>query len=360
MVIEKFNPIKEEKLQVLDENGQVNQDLEPSLSSEDLKKMYNLMVLARAADIKAINLQRQGRMGTYAPSLGQEGCQVGGGMAVQNGDWIFPHFRDLGLHLTLGFPLKNFYLYWMGNEFGSQIPLDLNLFPMAVPVGSQIPHAVGAGMAAQLKGHKNAVLCCFSDGATSEGDFHEALNFAGVFNTPNVFLCYNNHYAISLPRKRQTAAKTLAQKSIAYGFEGVVVDGNDPLSVFISTKEALDKARNGQGPTLIEAVTYRLGDHTTSDDASRYRSDKEVEEWEKKSPITRFKIYLEEKGIWNEQYEQGIQDKAAAFIERAVEEAEQTPPPTVEDIFQFTYKKLHPYLKRQMTELQAFLQEKDQ
>ena len=248
----------------------------------------------------------------------------------------------------------------MGNEIGSQIPLDLNIFPMSVPVGTQIPHAVGAGLAAQLKGQNNAVLCCFSDGATSEGDFHEALNFAGVFKTPNVFLCYNNQYAISLPRKKQTAAKTLAQKSIAYGFEGVVVDGNDPLSVYIATREALDNARKGKGPTLIEAVTYRMGDHTTSDDASRYRSNEEVEDWGKKNPITRFQIYLKEKGIWNEPYEQGIQEKTSAFIDRAVEEAEQTPPPSVRDIFQSTYKVIPPYLQRQMDELQAFLQEKDQ
>jgi pyruvate dehydrogenase E1 component alpha subunit len=360
MVIERFDSSKEEMLQVLDESGKVNPELEPSLPPEELKKIYNLMVMARAADNKALKLQRQGRMGTYAPSLGQEGCQVGGGMAVQNGDWIFPHFRDLGLHLTLGFPLKNFYLYWMGNEIGSQIPLDLNIFPMSVPVGSQIPHAVGAGLAAQLKGQNNAVLCCFSDGATSEGDFHEALNFAGVYKTPNVFLCYNNQYAISLPRKKQTAAKTLAQKSIAYGFGGIVVDGNDPLSVYVATREALENARKGKGPTLIEAVTYRMGDHTTSDDASRYRSNEEVEDWGKKNPITRFQIYLKEKGIWNEPYEQGIQDKTSAFIDRAVEEAEQTPSPSVRDIFQSTYKAIPPYLQRQMDELQAFLEEKDQ
>jgi pyruvate dehydrogenase E1 component alpha subunit len=316
------------------------------------------MQTTRAADIKAIKLQRQGRMGTYAPNHGQEGCQVGAGMAVQKNDWVFPHFRDLGMYLTLGFPLKNVYLYWMGNELGNIPPKGLNIFPMAVPVASHIPHAVGAGMAANIKKHKIAVLCCFSDGATSEGDFHEALNFAGVFKTPNVFVCYNNQYAISLPRKNQTASRTLAQKAIAYGFSGVVVDGNDPLAVYAATKEALDSARKGKGPTLIEAITYRMGDHTTSDDASKYRSEKEVEEWKNRDPIQRFRIYLKNKGIWNPDYEKSVQDQAASFIAKSTDEAEQTPNASIEDIFQYTYKDMPPHLIRQRDELMLLGQEK--
>lgn len=359
MATERFDPLKDKIFQVIDENGKADPELDPSLPPEELKKIYNLMVMTRATDIKALELQREGRMGTYAPDIGHEGCQVGGGMAVQNGDWTFPHFRDLGLFLALGFPLKNFFLYWMGNEMGNQIPLDLNIFPMAIPAGAQIPQAVGAGMAIQLKGQKKAVLCCFDGGATSEGDFHEALNFAGVFKTPNVFLCTNNQSAFSLPCQKQTAPKTLAQKSSAYGFTGVVIDGNDPLSVFISVREALEKARNGGGPTLIEAVTYRIGDRTSSDDSSRNRSEEEVGDREKKDPITRFQGYLKGKELWNEQYEKGIQEKTAAFIDRAVEEAEETPLPSVPDIFQSTYKITPPYLRRQLDEFQAFLEEKD-
>lgn len=358
IVIEKFEPLRNDILQVIDEKGQVQSEYEPNLSQIELKKIYSLMVTARAADIKAIKLQRQGRMGTYAPNQGQEGCQVGAGMAVQKNDWVFPHFRDLGLYLTLGFPLKNSYLYWMGHELGNIPPKGLNIFPMAVPVASHIPHAVGAGMAANIKKHKIAVLCCFSDGATSGGDFHEALNFAGVFKTPNVFLCYNNQYAISLPRKNQTAARTLAQKANAYGFSGVMVDGNDPLAVYVATKEALDKARQGKGPTLIEAITYRMGDHTTSDDASRYRSKKEVEEWRKKDPIQRFRIYLKNKGIWDPDYEKSVQDQATSFIAKSTEEAEQTPRASIENIFQYTYKDMPPHLKKQRDELELFTQEK--
>jgi len=358
IVIEKFDPLNEDILQVIDEKGRVNTEYEPTLSQDELKKIYSLMQTTRAADIKAIKLQRQGRMGTYAPNHGQEGCQVGAGMAVQKNDWIFPHFRDLGMYVTLGFPLKNVYLYWMGNELGNIPPKGLNIFPMAVPVASHIPHAVGAGMAANIKKHKIAVLCCFSDGATSEGDFHEALNFAGVFKTPNVFVCYNNQYAISLPRKNQTASRTLAQKAIAYGFSGIVVDGNDPLAVYAATKEALDSARKGKGPTLIEAITYRMGDHTTSDDASKYRSEKEVEEWRKKDPIQRFRIYLKNKGIWDTAYEKKIQDQAASYIAKSTEEAEQTPNASIEDIFQYTYKDMPPHLIRQRDELMHLDQEK--
>ena len=358
-MIEVFDPLKEDILQIIDEHGAVVQPQhEPELHEEDLKKIYSLMQTTRAADIKAIKLQRQGRMGTYAPNHGQEGCQIGAGMAVQKKDWVFPHFRDLGMHLTLGFPLKNFYLYWMGHETGNIPPKGLNIFPMAVPVASHIPHAVGAGMAINIKKHNIAVLCCFSDGATSEGDFHEALNFAGVFNTPNVFVCYNNQYAISLPRKNQTASRTLAQKAMAYGFSGLMVDGNDPLAVYVATKEALANARKGKGPTLIEAITYRMGDHTTSDDASKYRSEKEVEEWRKKDPIQRFRIYLKNKGIWNTTYEKCVQDDVTAFIAKSTEEAELTPKASIEDIFQYMYKDMPPHLKKQMSELKLFTQEK--
>ena len=246
----------------------------------------------------------------------------------------------------------------MGHELGNIPPKGLNIFPMAVPVASHIPHAVGAGMAANIKKHKIAVLCCFSDGGTSEGDFHEALNFAGVYKTPNVFVCYNNQYAISLPRKNQTASKTLAQKAIAYGFSGLMVDGNDPLAVYVATKEALNKARSGNGPTLIEAITYRMGDHTTSDDSSKYRSEKEVEEWRKKDPIQRFRIYLTNKGIWDEKYEKSVQDHATSFIAKSTEEAEQTPMASIEDIFQYTYKNIPSHLRKQMNELKLFIQER--
>lgn len=214
-------------------------------------------------------------------------------------------------------------------------------------------------MAAKIKKDKIAVLCTFSDGATSEGDFHEALNFAGVFKTPNVFVCYNNQYAISTPRAKQTAAKTLAQKAVSYGFDGVLVDGNDILAMYAATKEALEKARAGEGPTLIEAYTYRMANHTTSDDATKYRSEEEVKKWQKRDPIQRFRIYLKNKGIWSESFAKKVEEEAEATVSKAVEEAENTPLPSIEEIFTYTYKNMTPNLKEQQKELKAYLKEKE-
>ncbi|MBN1224593.1 MAG: pyruvate dehydrogenase (acetyl-transferring) E1 component subunit alpha [Candidatus Aminicenantes bacterium] len=339
--------------QILNEKGEIRTDLEPKLSSDDLKDLFRLMLTTRMADSKALKLQRQGRMGTFAESLGHEACQVGSAYATSKEDWIFPYFRDLGTYVALGFPLRKWYLYWMGNEEGMNIPENFNLFTVTVPVGSQLPQAVGLGMAVNIKKDKIAVLSTFSDGATSEGDFHEALNMAGIFKTPNVFLCYNNQYAISLPRDKQTASKTLAQKAIAYGFNGILIDGNDVLAVYTVIKEALEKARTGKGPTLIEAYTYRRSNHTTSDDASKYRSEEEVLKWEKKDPIDRFRIHLRNKGIWSEEFENDLTKEAAGMIEREVREAEQTPAPSIEDLFIHTYATMPPKLKEQMEETKA-------
>jgi pyruvate dehydrogenase E1 component alpha subunit len=357
-MIEKYDPLKGEMLQILDEKARINSSLEPPLTGKQLKKIYALMVTTRMADSKGFTLQRQGRMGTYAPSLGHEACQVGSSFPLEKRDWAFPYFRDLGMYMTLGFPLNKYYLYWMGNEEGMHIPPDMNFFPLAIPVASQIPHAVGAGMAARIKKEKIAVLCTFSDGATSEADFHEALNFAGVYKTPNVFVCYNNQFAISMPRAKQTASKTLAQKAIAYGFDGILVDGNDVLAVYTATKEALEKAKAGKGPTLIEAFTYRMANHTTSDDASKYRTEEEVKEWKKKDPIKRYRLYLKNKGFWDESFEKNIQDQATATVSRAVEEAEKTPLPFIDDLFIYTYKDMTPNLEEQLAELKAFIKEK--
>jgi pyruvate dehydrogenase E1 component alpha subunit len=341
--------------QVLGENGRVRPELEPRLSSSDLRKLYSLMATTRAADLKALKLQRQGRMGTFAPSLGHEACQVGPAFAMQPKDWVFPYFRDLGTFLTLGLPLKNYYLYWMGNEEGMRIPDGLNIFTISVPVGSQIPHAVGCGMAMKYRKEQAAALAYFGDGATSEGDFSEALNFAGVFETPNVFICVNNQYAISTPVSRQTAAKTIAQKASAYGFDGVRADGNDVLAMYALTRQALEKARSGGGPTLIEAFTYRMGNHTTSDDASRYRTESELNEWSRRDPIERFRLYLKGKGLWDEPFENSVQKEAEDLISQAVEEAESAPPPRPEDLFVYTFKDMTPELNDQLAELRDFL-----
>jgi len=352
-MIERFDPLKGERFQILDESGSVREGLEPAVPDGELRKMYARMALTRAADVKALKLQRQGRLGTYAPSRGHEACQVGAASALRAGDWFFPYFRDLGTYLTLGYPLADYYHYWMGNEAGLRTPDGLNLFPLAIPVASQILHAVGAGMAANIKKLKIAVACSFGDGATSEGDFHEGMNFAGVFKTPNVFICYNNQFAISVPRSRQTAAATIAQKALAYGFRGVQVDGNDVLAMYTATKEAAAAARGGGGPTLIEAYTYRMGDHTTSDDAARYRAEDDLREWERRDPIARFQAYLKKKGLWTEAYEKEVQEESSALVEKAVEDAEARPPASLDDLFTFTYAVMTPNLDAQLAGLKA-------
>jgi len=352
-MFERFNPFQTRVFQVLDENGRVVSELEPKLSDSELLQMYSLMALTRLADQKAVTLQRQGRMGTYAPSLGHEACQVGTGLPVKPEDIIFPYFRDLGLYLSLGYPLSQYYLYWMGSEAGLRTPDNINLFPMAIPVASQLPHAVGAGLAANIQKKKIGVICTFGDGATSEGDFHEALNFAGVFRTPNVFVCYNNQWAISTPRRKQTASKTIAQKAVAYGFPGMVVDGNDILAMYAAVKEGLDRAREGRGPVLLEAYTYRMSHHTTADDATKYRNEAELKGWEAKDPIRRFQAYLKDKGLWNEDVEKAVQEETSADVEKAVAEAESVPPPPPEDAFGFTYKQLTPQLQEQLDEVKA-------
>jgi pyruvate dehydrogenase E1 component alpha subunit len=356
-MIERFDPLKGERLRVLDDEGRAAPDLDPGLADAALRSLYERMVLTRAADSKALKLQRQGRLGTYAPSLGHEAAQVGLASAMSREDWFFPYFRDLGAFITLGYPLADYYHFWMGHEAGMKAPQGLNIFPIAIPVGSQIPQAVGAGIALKIRKLGAAVVTTFGDGATSEGDFHEGLNFAGVFRTPNVFICLNNQFAISVPRARQTAAASLAQKALAYGFPGVQVDGNDALAVFAATREALATARGGGGPTLIEAYTYRMGDHTTSDDASRYRTKAEVQEWERRDPLVRFRLYLGHKGLWDDAYEKEVQATAADFVEKAVAEAEARPAATVDDIFAYTYAVMPPDLASELAELKSSLPE---
>ena len=337
-----------EWLQILDENGNCDEELRPSLNNEEIKQLFEWMVLARTFDEKAFKLQREGRLGTYASILGQEAAQVGSAFALRPADWMFPSFREPGASFVRGLPMRMILQYWAGDERGSFIPEGLNDFPITIPVGTQIPIAVGVAMAAKAKGDPIAVMAYMGDGATSKGDFHEGLNFAGVFSAPVVFVCQNNQWAISVPLKRQTAAKTLAQKAFAYGFSGIQVDGNDIFAVYQATNEALNRARAGKGPTFIECVTYRLGDHTTADDSSRYRSREEVEQWRKKDPIERLRRYMEKGGLWNKSYEQAVRSDAKEKVEQAVHDEESFPPPDPRDMFCFTFQELTAELKEQM------------
>lgn len=339
---------KIERLQVLDEHGNCDEALRPPLTDNQIKQLYEALVFARVFDEKAFKLQREGRLGTYAPIRGQEAAQVASAFALEASDWMFPAFREPGASFVRGLPPQMIFQYWSGDERGSIIPPGQNDFPISIPVGTQIPIGAGAAWGAKLRGDKIAVLVYFGDGATSKGDFHEGLNFAGVFSLPVVFFCQNNRWAISVPLKQQTAAPTLAQKAIAYGFPGIQVDGNDVFAVYQATAEALARARSGNGPTLIEAVTYRIGDHTTADDASRYRSADEVEAWQKKDPIERLMKYLRAHDLWNDAYGRETEERARARVERAVKDFEATPAPEPRDMFRYTYEEMTAELNEQL------------
>ncbi len=354
-------------LQILDEKGNLTSKIQENLEVSDIKKLYKFMVLSRILDEKMLSLQRQGRLGTFASIKGQEASNVGIGYAMGKEDWLFPSFRENGTSITLGLPIENILLYFSGDERGMKIPKKgttltrgqrptaLNHFPIAVPVSTQIPHAVGLAWSLKLQKKKGAVVTVFGDGATSKGDFHEAMNFAGVFKLPVVFVCQNNQWAISVPREKQSASETLAQKAVAYGFEGIQVDGNDVFAVYQAVGQALEKARKGCGPTMVECLTYRIADHTTADDQTKYRDQKEVEEWKKKDPIERLRKYMESEKIWNKTKEKKLLKECEKLVEVAVKKTESIKPPALEDIFKYTYKEMTPELEEQMGKLKESL-----
>jgi pyruvate dehydrogenase E1 component alpha subunit len=354
-LMEDYDPLKGKMFQILKPDGTLPSGEKAPLSDEETFTLYQKMAFIRLADQRALMLQRQGRFGTYAPIWGQEACQVGSTYALQKSDWVVPAFREIGATLMMGVPLNKFYLYWMGNEMGSRAPEGMNVMPVSVPVGTQTLHAVGLAWAGKLKGEKIVAIVYFGDGATSKGDFHEAMNFAGVFKTPTIFFCQNNQYAISVPRSLQTASKTIAQKAIAYGFDGIQVDGNDLFAVFAATKEAVEKARSGGGPTLIEGVTFRFGPHTTADDPTKYRTEEEIGPWRPLDPLVRLRLYLKGKGIWNEEVEQRLTEEAQKDIDQAVKDAEAVPVPELEDIFKYVFAEMTPQLREQMEYLKSTL-----
>ncbi|MFC4619132.1 pyruvate dehydrogenase (acetyl-transferring) E1 component subunit alpha [Camelliibacillus cellulosilyticus] len=325
--------------QIIDGDGfLVDESYRDRISAESARNMYEKMLFARQFDRKCINLQRQGRIGTYVPFEGQEAAQVGSALALDEDDWMFPTYRDHGATLTFGHSLYNILLYWKGRYEGCLPPKGKRIFPPAVPIASQLLHATGAAWAEKKKGTDRVALAYFGDGATSEGDFHEGLNFASVFQVPVIFFNQNNGFAISVPLKRQTRAKTIAQKALAYDMEGVRIDGNDIFAVYFTVKEAVNKARGGGGPTLIEAVTWRYGAHTTSDDPSKYRDQSENEQRRAtQDPVTRLERFLKQYGYWNEELE-NAEERASAQIEKAVSEMGQAPQPDIDHLFDYTFE----------------------
>lgn len=350
-----------EHLSVLDEHGNLDRSLEPDISPEKLCELYRAMVLGRRFDERMVDLQRQGRIGTFPPIKGQEASQMGAIFQLTDNDWFVPAFRETAAEIWRGRSLESVLLYYNGYNEGTEIPANQKDFPMAIPVSSQILHATGLGYAAHYKKTGEIVMVFFGDGATSEGDFHEALNCAAVYNTPVLFVCQNNHWAISIPLKQQTKSGSIAQKALSYGMPGIQVDGNDVLAVYSACKEAADRARSGGGPTLIECVTYRVKMHTTADDPTRYRSDEEVEMWKKKDPITRFEKYLLDKSIIDkkiiDQLEKEVLEEIQTGVDNAEKRMEELGDPI--DMFDHLFEELPPYIAQQRKELQEILKEKN-
>jgi len=338
-------------LQVLDENGNLKTDLDPGLTAEELTRLYSGMVLARFVDDRLLKLQRQGRIGTFPPCTGQEASTCAPVLAMTDKDWFVGAFRELGGRLMRGEPIENYILSYGGYEEGNTFEGGDRTLPLSVIVGSQTLHAVGIAYAMKLRGEKDSAVVCFmGDGATSEGDVHEALNFAALWQAPVVFICQNNQWAISVPRAKQTRSRTLAQKAIAYDMPGIQVDGNDPLAMYRATKAALDRAHAGEGPTFIEAVTYRLRMHTTADDPGRYQPEEQLKLWEKRDPLIRFKKYLEDKGVWDGGKQEGLEERVKKQIEEAVTAFESRKDFKMDTPFDYIYGTKHNRIEEQRTE----------
>ncbi|MBW3582623.1 MAG: pyruvate dehydrogenase (acetyl-transferring) E1 component subunit alpha [Euryarchaeota archaeon] len=353
-------------LTVLGKKGGKKPHEELGLSVEDLKRLYETMVRVRVFDEKMIKLQRSGRIGFYVPALGQEACHIGAAFALDDSDWIFPHYRDPGIPLLRGITIQEMVHQLYGNAAdntkGRQMPnhfsyKDINFVSISSPLATQIIQAAGAAYAAKIKKDGKVVLTSFGDGSTSEGDFHAGMNLAGVHALPIVFLCENNQWAISVPVSLQTGSESFAIKAQAYGFDGVKVDGNDILAVYKAAKESVEKARSGRGPTLIEAVTYRMGPHSTSDDPTRYTPEGELEAWKKKDPIERFKEYLRQVKVWDEEWENELRTTIAKEVDDAVKKAEATDPPAPDTLFEDVFAELPAQLLAQKDEMKRLIDE---
>jgi len=355
-MFKEYNPIKKKQFQIIDNDGKImNQKFMPKLSDNEILKAYKDMLFARTADLQIVSYQRQGRIYTYPPNYGQEAIGGAIGKVMAETDWLVPAFREMGAWLAKGVSLKEIFLYFMGHEDGSLLKNAKNMLPISVPIASQLTHA--AGIAYEIKFHKkkDVVFAVVGDGGTSEGDFHEGLNFAGVWNVPVVFVVQNNQYGISTPFKIQTASDGIAIKAMAYGIEGIQVDGNDYFAMYQALKTAREHAAVGKGPVLIEAVTYRKGAHTTSDDPTKYRTKKEEESWEVKDPLKRLKSFLTDKKLFSEKEELKLISEYKKEIDRQFEEVEHNMNYPLDDVFQYLYEELPADLLVQKKEYERYL-----
>jgi pyruvate dehydrogenase E1 component alpha subunit/2-oxoisovalerate dehydrogenase E1 component alpha subunit len=343
-------------LQILSPTGGIEKSLLPKLTEEQLVDLYKHMVRTRAIDTRMLALQRQGRIGFYGTCRGQEAATVGSGAAVEDHDWVFPALREGAVLLMRGYPLDKYMAQLVGCALdpthGRQMPchfssMEHHFVTLSSVIGTQISQAMGAAWGAKIKGDKTVVMGYMGDGATSSTDFHTALTFGAVHKVPAVFFCQNNQWAISVPFSKQTASDGIASKAEAYGMPGVAVDGNDVLAVYRATREAVDRARAGEGPTLIEAITYRQEGHSSSDDPTRYRDAAVHEEWMKKDPVRRYRNYLELEGLVTEELDRQIEAEAKEAVNAAITVAEKSPSPDVSTLFTDVYAELSPALREQ-------------
>lgn len=359
MIFKGFNPLDDKIFRIIDNEGKViNKTFLPELDDETIVKAYKTMLEARVADEMAVSYQRQGRMYTYPPILGQEAIQIAAGMIIRENDWLAPAFREAAVMQAKGVSLKEIFLYYMGNEEGSNFSKAHHVLPISVPIGSQFLYATGIGYSIKYQQKDEVVYPFIGDGGTSEGDFNEALNFAGVWKVPVVFTIQNNQYAISVPVQKQTNAVNLASKALAFGIPGIKVDGNDFFAMYVAYKKASEYTRAGNGPVLIEAYTYRKGAHTTSDDPTKYRTKEEEQEWAKTDPLKRLRLYIEQKGIALESDDAII----AAYkpeVDKQFTEAENFKPYQLDDVFKHMYVDMPEDLKKQKADYEQFLSWKE-
>lgn len=344
---------KVQPLSVLSPEGEIlNEAYMPQLSDDQLKELMRRMVFTRTWDERAVNLGRQGRLGFYAPVSGQEASMIGSEFALNKEDFVCPGYRDMPQIVWHGLPLYQSFLYSRGHQHGGQIPEGVNVLMPQIIIGAQILHATGIAMAFKKKNEKRVAIAYTGDGGSSEGDFYEGLNFAGVFNLPVIYFVQNNGYAITTPFEKQTAAESIAHKAISAGIHGVQVDGMDVLAVYKAVAEAAERARNGEGATLIEALTYRYRPHSMADDTTKYRTKDEESEWSARDPIIRLGKYLEHKGIWTEEDTARVKEEARAEIAEHMKKAEQTEKMTISGLIDSMFEQTPPHLEEQKSDFQ--------